>query len=188
MHFNFKFTLKPPNSIMHDKLWLTIWNTFLLHSFGQIWTQWTLRHILGPILVIFDISYHTTALLGCGPLSANCPDVKKVGFFLFFLKFLLDTCPFVGPLIPLFWTSGDVSSGFQSQSGFCLIQTCGGVRNIHSLRFTSGATHLPVYNASIAASRLPHMRVSAEVGCRDLNRRPPARQSDALPTRPRRPA
>ena len=35
----------------------------------------------------------------------------------FFLKFLLDTCPFVGPLIPLFWTSGDVSSGFQSQSG-----------------------------------------------------------------------
>ena len=24
---------------------------------------------------------------------------------------------FVGPLIPLFWTSGDVSSGFQSQSG-----------------------------------------------------------------------
>ena len=31
-------------------------------------------------------------------------------------------CPFYGPLIPLFWTSGDVSSGFQSQSGFCLIQ------------------------------------------------------------------
>ena len=24
---------------------------------------------------------------------------------------------FVGPLKPLFWTSGDVSSGFQSQSG-----------------------------------------------------------------------
>ena len=23
----------------------------------------------------------------------------------------------MGPLIPLFWTSGDVSSGFQSQSG-----------------------------------------------------------------------
>ena len=30
---------------------------------------------------------------------------------------LVDTCPFVGPLIPLFWTSGDASSGFQSQSG-----------------------------------------------------------------------
>ena len=43
--------------------------------------------------------------------------------FFFFFKFLLDTCPFVGPLIPLFWTSGDISSGFQSQSGFCLIRT-----------------------------------------------------------------
>ena len=63
-----------------------------------------------------------------------------------------------------------------------------GVRNICSPRFTSGATPLPVYKASIAASRLPHMRVSAEVGCWDLNRRPPARQSDALPTRPQRPA
>ena len=46
---------------------------------------------------------------------------------------------------------------------------------------------LLVYTASIAVSRLPHMRVSAEVGCGDLNRRPPARQSDVLPTRPRRP-
>ena len=32
----------------------------------------------------------------------------------FFKKNLVDTCPFIGPL---FWTSGDVSSGFQSQSG-----------------------------------------------------------------------
>ena len=34
----------------------------------------------------------------------------------FFKKFLLDTCPFLGPLIPLLWTFGDVSSGFQRQS------------------------------------------------------------------------
>ena len=27
---------------------------FLLDFFGQIWTQGTLRHILGPILVIFE--------------------------------------------------------------------------------------------------------------------------------------
>ena len=33
----------------------------------------------------------------------------------------MDTCPFLGSLLPLFWISGDVSSGFQSQSGFCLI-------------------------------------------------------------------
>ena len=36
--------------------------------------------------------------------------------------------------------SGDVSSGFQSQSGFCLICICGGKFNGHSLRYTSGAT------------------------------------------------
>ena len=40
------------------------------------------------------------------------------------------------------------------------------VHDIHSLRFTSGVTPLPVYMASIAASCFPHMRVSAEVGCR----------------------
>ena len=34
----------------------------------------------------------------------------------FFPKFLEDISPFAGPLIPLFWTSGNFS-GFQSQSG-----------------------------------------------------------------------
>ena len=35
----------------------------------------------------------------------------------------------------------DVSSGFQSQSGFCLIRYfCGGECNVHSPRFTSSAT------------------------------------------------
>ena len=41
----------------------------------------------------------------------------------FFLKIFWRTrVLFVGPLIPLFRTSGDVSSGFQSQSGFYLIR------------------------------------------------------------------
>ena len=78
--------------------------------------------------------------------------------------------------------------GFKARVGSALFELCGGVCYKHSLRFTSGVTPLPVYNASIAASHLPHMRVSAEVGCRDLNHRPPARQSDALPTRPQQPA
>ena len=78
--------------------------------------------------------------------------------------------------------------GFKARVGSALFELCRGVRDIRSLRFTSGATPLPVYKASIAASCLPHMRVSAEVGCRDLNRQPPARQSDVLPTQPRRPA
>ena len=38
-------------------------------------------------------------------------------FFLFFFKFWRTHILFVGPLIPLFWTSG---GGFQSQGGYCL--------------------------------------------------------------------
>ena len=62
-------------------------------------------------------------------------------FFFFFLIFLADTytCSILGPLIPLFWISGDVSSGFQSQSGLPYSH-CGGERNVRSLRSTSGAT------------------------------------------------
>ena len=51
----FKFTLKPPYSIAHDKLRLAIWDTSFWTFFAQIWTQGTLRHMLGPILVIFEI-------------------------------------------------------------------------------------------------------------------------------------
>ena len=59
----------------------------------------------------------------------------------------------MGPLIPLFWTSGDVSSGFQSQSGFCLIRTWQRRTNnvTHSLRFTSGTTPADLLAASMAA-------------------------------------
>ena len=45
-----KFTLKPPYSITCCKLQLAIWDT----SFS------TLRHILGPILVIFEICQFLT--------------------------------------------------------------------------------------------------------------------------------
>ena len=44
-------------------------------------------------------------------------------YLFFFLNFWRTWVLFVGSLIPLIWTSGDVSSGFQSQSGFCLIRT-----------------------------------------------------------------
>ena len=80
----------------------------------------------------------------------------------------------MGPLIPLFWTSGDVPSG-QPYLKFA---------DAH-IRFTSCATPLPVYNTSISASHLPHIHVSTEVGCQDLNCWPPAQQSDVLPTWPR---
>ena len=54
--------------------------------------------------------------------------------------------PFLGPLIPVLWTSGDVYPGFQSQGGSlacflaCVI-----------LRFTSGATPVDFFVASMAA-------------------------------------
>ena len=52
----FKFTVKPPYSIAHDKLQLAIWDTSFW-TFDQNWTQGTFRHILGPILVIFEICH-----------------------------------------------------------------------------------------------------------------------------------
>ena len=69
----FDFLLKPPQaatgifyhfyhfySITHDKLQLAIWDTSLLEFLAQIWTQGTLRHILGPIVVIFGICQFLT--------------------------------------------------------------------------------------------------------------------------------
>ena len=83
--------------------------------------------------------------------------------FNFFKKFLADTCPFLGPLVPLFWISGDVSSGFQSQSGFCRIRYfCGGECNLHSPRFTSGATLANLLVAGAQPVTSPH--ACAEVG------------------------
>ena len=46
---------------------------------------------------------------------------------------------YFGATDTLFWISGDVSSGFQSQSGLPYSH-CGGERNVRSLRATSGAT------------------------------------------------
>ena len=70
---------------------------------------------------------------------------------------------FFWPLVPLVWISGDVSSGFQSQSGFCLICTfCGSECYVYSPRSTSGAAHADLLMASIAAGESPH--ASAEVG------------------------
>ena len=55
--------------------------------------------------------------------------------------------------------------GFKARVGAALFELCGGVRDIHSLRFTSGATPRPVYIANIAAGHFPDMHVSAEVRC-----------------------
>ena len=53
---------------------------------------------------------------------------------------------FLGPLIPLFWTSGDICPGFQSKGGsLACFLTC------VVLRFTSGATPADCIEVSMAA-------------------------------------
>ena len=96
----------------------------------------------------------------------------------FFLKFLLDTCPFLGPLIP---------SGFQSQSGFCLIgtlrrRTWYTFPEIHLWCDTSAGVYSPHSSQSLS----PHVCFSRG-RMPDLNHRPPAWQADVLTTRPQRP-
>ena len=82
-------------------------------------------------------------------------------FFYFFKSFWADTCSFLGPLVPLFWISGDISSGFQSQSGFCLIRYfCGGECNVHSPRFTSGATLADLLAAGAVLSLMNLLKVT----------------------------
>ena len=89
---------------------------------------------------------------------------------------------FVGLLIPLFWTSGDVSSGFQSQSGFCLIHTWRRrTSNItHSLRFTSGATPADLLVASMAAELISSTYLQRHWW--ESNGRPLAPWANAQPT------
>ena len=101
---------------------------------------------------------------------------------LFFLKSFWRTYVlFLGPLVPLFWISGDVSSGFQSQSGFCLIRYfCGGKCNVHSPRFTSGATLADLLAAGAQPVTSPH--ACAEVGLgSDSNVQPHEQKTNALP-------
>ena len=67
----------------------------------------------------------------------NIQKVGGIGKYIFI--FLADNCPFVGPLVPQFLISGDISSGFQSQTGLPYSH-CRGECNIHSLR-SPGSTH-----------------------------------------------
>ena len=74
-------------------------------------------------------------------------------FFSFFKVFGGHMCPILGTLVPLFWISGDISSGFQSQSGFCIICLfCGDECNVHSPRSPSGATPADLLMAGITVS------------------------------------
>ena len=127
------------------------------------------KSIVGSVLLRLKARSH--------PIFSFTPNF----FFFFFLKFLADTCPFWGPLVPLFWISGNVSSGFQSQSGFCLIHYfCGGKCNVHSPRFTSVATLADLLAAGAQPVTSPH--ACAEVGLgSDSNVQPHEQKTNALP-------
>ena len=96
--------------------------------------------------------------------SAETNDILLLCSYLFFFfkTFWQTHVLFLGgPLVPLFWISGDVSSGFQS--GFCLIcYFCGGECNVHSPRFTTGATLADLLAAGVQPVTSPH--ACAEVG------------------------
>ena len=63
---------------------------------------------------------------------------------------------FFGALVTPFWISGDISSGVQSQSEFCLIRFSGSKCNVHSPRSTSGATLADLLAAGAQPVTSPH--------------------------------
>ena len=101
-------------------------------------------------------------------------NIKKehILIFSFFFKFLADTHLLFfkksfwrthvhffggggGPLVPLFWISGDISSGFQSQSGLPYSH-CRGKHNVHSPRSTSCDTLADLLAAGTQPVLSPH--------------------------------
>ena len=70
---------------------------------------------------------------------------------------------FVGPLIPLFCTSGNVSPGFQSQGGspflYALLPICNRI-----LRFTSGVTPVDLLVASMTVELFQSIYLQTSIG------------------------
>ena len=91
------------------------------------------------MLTVFSPSFVTSKSKSSSAYQQDYP--YFIYLFIFFLNILADTyaCPILGPLIPLFWISGDVSSGFQSHRGLPYLH-CRGEHNVCSLRYTYGAT------------------------------------------------
>ena len=103
------------------RVWRLSFQYFLKYSLGDI----------GP-------SRHYTICLGCTMFGTHpC-------------HFLEDISPFVGPLIPLFWTSGDVCPGSERQGGFPWLHASSLVSN-GLLRLTSRVTPTNLLVADITS-------------------------------------
>ena len=86
---------------------------------------------------------------------------------------------FWGQLVPLFWISGDVSSGFQRVGSALFTIFAEAKCNIHSPRSTSGATHANLLAAGMQLVTSSH--ACAEVGLgSDSNGQSPGQKTNTL--------
>ena len=97
-------------------------------------------------------------------------DLKRTGdmmnvriYSLFLLKYLEDISPFCGSLIPLFWTSGDVCPGFQSQCGSSHFHASSPAHN-GILRLPSAATPADLFVDSMAAETFSSTYLWTSIG------------------------
>ena len=113
--------------------------------------------------------------VGWGHVLRRHCEFKISFFFNFVLYFPLQnaflncfgdryTFPILGPQVPLIWISSDVSSGFQSQSGFCLIHIAKANCNVHSPKSTSGATNCQPFDSQQCGA------VTRFISCQSLNK------------------
>ena len=82
----------------------------------------------------------------------------------FLNRFLVDIRPFLGPLMPPFWTSSDFFSWFQSQNGQPYSHLAETLCVTDSLRFASGATTADLLTASMAAEPISSTYLWAGIG------------------------
>ena len=82
--------------------------------------------------------------------------------FSFFCKFWRTSALSVGLMVPLFWTTGHVCSGFQNQGGSSHLHTSSPACN-RILRFTSGVTPADLLLASMAVQPFSSMYLQTSI-------------------------
>ena len=88
---------------------------------------------------------------------------------------------FLGPLVPLFWISGDISSGFQNQSGICLFHFFTEVNVVYIPQDPPLVLHM-LTSWWPVSQLITSPYASAEVGVRsDSKGQSPRQKMNALP-------
>ena len=157
-----------------DRIWYVLAQKAFLFKATRVWPAvlWDLK----TRLIFFCSSTNLDINAALPSISKVCFNVEV--FFIcccnnklfltsfFFLKFWRTEVPFVGPLIPFFWTFGNVCPGFQSQGGslFVCFLTC------VILRFTSGSTPADCIEVSMAISNFHYIDLPIRIS-RSLSRK-----------------